>query len=189
MFDANYFRAVVSGRQRGVRAAMLRAGLSVAEPFYRLGVRWRNRQFDTGSREIHRVNVPVISVGNLTVGGTGKTPMVEWLARWFRERGVRVALVSRGYGAEAGARNDEAIELEEKLPDVPHLQNPNRVEAAQTAIEELETQLIVLDDAFQHRRIHRDLSRLSGSAIESGKAGEPGQRENARGKSDLPGNP
>ena len=166
MFDANYFRAVVSGRQRGVRASILRAGLSVAEPFYRLGVRWRNRQFDNGSREIHRVNVPVISVGNLTVGGTGKTPMVEWLARWFRERGVRVALVSRGYGAEAGARNDEALELEEKLPDVPHLQNPNRVEAAQTAIEELETQLIVLDDAFQHRRIHRDLNIVLIDALE-----------------------
>lgn len=166
MFDANYFRAVVSGRRRGVRASILRAGLSAAEPFYRLGVRWRNRQFDTGKRESHRVEVPVISVGNLTVGGTGKTPMVEWLARWFRERGVRVSLISRGYGAEAGSRNDEALELEEKLPDVPHLQNPNRVEAARTAIDECETQLILLDDAFQHRRIHRDLNIVLIDALE-----------------------
>ena len=166
MFDANYFRAVVSGRERGVRAGMLRAGLSLGEPFYRLGVRWRNRQFDSGRREVHRVDVPVISVGNLTAGGTGKTPMVEWLARWFRERGVRVALISRGYGAEAGSRNDEALELEQKLPDVPHLQNPDRVEAARTAIEELETQLIILDDAFQHRRIHRDLNIVLIDALE-----------------------
>jgi tetraacyldisaccharide 4'-kinase len=156
MFDASYFRALVSGQERGVRASMLRAGLSLTEPLYRFGVGWRNRQFDTGSRKAHRVDVPVISVGNLTVGGTGKTPMVEWLARWFRERGVRVALISRGYGAEAGSRNDEALELEQKLPDVPHLQNPDRVEAAQTAIDEFETQLILLDDAFQHRRIHRE---------------------------------
>jgi len=166
MFDANYFRALVSGHERGLRASILRTGLSLAEPFYRVGVRWRNRQFDSGKREIHRVDVPVISVGNLTVGGTGKTPMVEWLARWFRERGVRVALISRGYGAEAGSLNDEALELEEKLPDVPHLQNPDRVEAAKTAIEELETQLIVLDDAFQHRRIHRDLNIVLIDALE-----------------------
>ncbi|MEX0820380.1 MAG: tetraacyldisaccharide 4'-kinase, partial [Pirellulaceae bacterium] len=166
MFDASYFRAVVSGREPGVRASMLRAGLSLAEPFYGIGVRWRNRRFDTGRRQIHRVDVPVISVGNLTVGGTGKTPMVEWLARWFRERGVRVALVSRGYGAEAGSRNDEALELEQKLPDVPHLQNPDRVEAARTAIDECETQLILLDDAFQHRRIHRDLNIVLLDALE-----------------------
>jgi tetraacyldisaccharide 4'-kinase len=99
----------------------------------------------------------VVSVGNVTLGGVGKTPLVEWLARWFRQRGVRVTLISRGYGAEAGARNDEALELEQKLPDVPHVQNPDRVEAAEMAIEEFECQLILLDDAFQHRRIHRDL--------------------------------
>ena len=70
---------------------------------------------------IHRVGVPVVSVGNITLGGTGKTPVVEWLARWFGERGVRVALVSRGYGAKAGRPNDEALELAEKLPGVPHV--------------------------------------------------------------------
>ncbi len=83
--------------------------------------------------------------------------MVEWIAKWFRAREVRVGLISRGYGAEQGSRNDEAMELEERLPDVPHLQNPNRVEAAQTAIDELDSQLLLLDDAFQHRRIRRDL--------------------------------
>jgi tetraacyldisaccharide 4'-kinase len=92
--------------------------------------------------------------------------MVEWLARWFRNRNVRVALISRGYGAEKGSLNDEALELEQKLPDVPHLQNPDRVEAAQIAIEELETELILLDDAFQHRRIHRDLDIVLIDALE-----------------------
>lgn len=116
--------------------------------------------------DAYQVAVPVISVGNLTVGGTGKTPMVEWLARWFRERGVRVAIISRGYGAEAGSLNDEALELEQKLPDVPHLQNPDRVEAGLTAVEEFETQLILLDDAFQHRRIHRDLNIVLIDALE-----------------------
>ncbi len=69
---------------------------------------------------------------------------------------MRVSIISRGYHAEENSRNDEARELEEKLPDVPHIQNPNRIEAAQVAIEELETQLIILDDAMQHRRIGRD---------------------------------
>jgi tetraacyldisaccharide 4'-kinase len=102
------------------------------------------------------VLVPVISVGNLTLGGTGKTPMVEWLARWFRGHGVRVAILSRGYG-HTGGINDEGLVLEENLPDVPHLQNPDRVALAQTAVHELESELIVLDDGFQHRRLARDL--------------------------------
>ena len=100
--------------------------------------------------------MPVVSIGNLTLGGTGKTPCVEWVARYFREREVQVAVVSRGYGTETG-RNDEAMVLEENLPDVPHLQDPDRVAAAERAVEELESELIVLDDGFQHRRLHRDL--------------------------------
>ena len=153
LFDPTAFRDLVSGKRRGVLPVMTRCALAVAEVPYSLVVSRRNRRFDGGQTEIHRVGVPVISVGNLTLGGTGKTPVVEWIARWFRERGVRVCIVSRGYGAEEGSRNDEALELEQKLPDVPHVQNPNRVEAAQMAIEEFETQLMLLDDGFQHRRI------------------------------------
>ncbi len=92
--------------------------------------------------------------------------MVEWLARWFLGRGVHVAIVSRGYGAKAGSRNDEALELAEKLPDVPHVQNPDRVAAARDAIAEHGSQLILLDDAFQHRRIHRDLDIVLLDALE-----------------------
>lgn len=126
----------------------------------------RNRRFDRGASPIHRVSVPVVSVGNMTLGGTGKTPLVEWIARWFRKRGVRVSIVSRGYGAEEGSRNDEARELEQKLPDVPHVQNVDRVAAANIAIEELETQLILLDDGFQHRRLGRDLDIVLLDALE-----------------------
>ena len=145
---------------------MLRCGLRLAEVPYTWAVRWRNRRYDTGAAEIHRIDVPVLSVGNLTLGGTGKTPMVEWLARWFRKRDVRVTIISRGYGAEAGSRNDEALELQQKLPDVPHLQDPDRVAAARLAIEEFQCQLILLDDAFQHRRIARDLDVVLLDALE-----------------------
>jgi tetraacyldisaccharide 4'-kinase len=116
----------------------------------------RNWRFDRGGTEVYRPSVPVVSVGNLTVGGTGKTPMVEWLCRRARERVVRTAILSRGYGAAADGRNDEALELELALPDVPHLQNPDRSASAAVAVEELGSQLLVLDDGFQHRRLARD---------------------------------
>jgi len=83
--------------------------------------------------------------------------MVEFIARYVREKEIRVTLISRGYGSQEGKPNDEALELERKLPTVPHLQNPDRVAAAELAIDELEAELILLDDGFQHRRIHRDL--------------------------------
>lgn len=160
------FRDLVSGRKRGLLPMLKRGGLRMAEVPYTLGVAFRNWQFNSGRRKITRVEVPVISVGNLTVGGTGKTPLVEWLAKYFRRHDVRVAIISRGYGAEAGAVNDEALELEQRLPDVPHLLNPDRVAAANIAIEELESQLLLLDDAFQHRRIARDLDIVLVDALE-----------------------
>lgn len=123
---------------------------------YALVVGLRNLAFDRGWKTTHRVEVPVVSVGNLTLGGTGKTPMVEWISRWFRNRQVRVAILSRGYGDSTGF-NDEGRVLEENLPDVPHLQSPDRVALARIAVEELESQVLVLDDGFQHRRLARDL--------------------------------
>ena len=133
-----------------------RFGLRLASWPYQLGVGLRNAGFDRGWKTVHRVPVPIVSIGNLTLGGTGKTPCVEYVSRYFRASGVQVAILSRGYGAEGG-RNDEAMILEENLPDVPHLQDPDRVGAAHRATEELESELLVLDDGFQHRRLHRDL--------------------------------
>ncbi len=100
--------------------------------------------------------MPVVSIGNLTAGGTGKTPCVEYVVRFYRALDRRVAILSRGYGGD-GARNDEALVLEENLPDVPHLQGADRVALAHIAIEELESEIVVLDDGFQHRRLARDL--------------------------------
>lgn len=160
------FRAVVSGRRKGVTASILRGAFAAAEVGYRAGVAWRNRGFDNGTREVERVSAPVLSVGNLTLGGTGKTPMVEWLAKWFRRQDVRPAIVSRGYGAGASGVNDEALVLEANLPDVPHIQDPYRAAAARVAIEELASQLILLDDGFQHRRLHRDFDLVLLDALE-----------------------
>jgi tetraacyldisaccharide 4'-kinase len=144
----------------------MRCLLRAAEVPYTIAVQWRNRRYDRDPAVPHRASVPVVSVGNLTLGGTGKTPVVKWLARWFRERGVRVAIVSRGYGASAGRQNDEALELSQSLPDVPHVQNPDRVAAAAKVVREFDSQVIVLDDGFQHRRLARDLDIVLLDALE-----------------------
>lgn len=157
MIDATHFREIILGQRRDWRARLWRILFAIAAVPYGWAVAVRNWRFDSGRTPREQVPALVISVGNLTVGGTGKTPFVEWLARWFRQHGDRVVIVSRGYGAEAGQRNDEALELEQKLPDVPHLQNRDRVQAARTAIEEFESQVVILDDGFQHRRLARDL--------------------------------
>jgi tetraacyldisaccharide 4'-kinase len=108
----------------------------------------------------------VVSVGNLTLGGTGKTPLVKWLARWACSRAIRPAIVSRGYGAAAGAPNDEGRELGQALPTVPHVQNPDRVAAARLAIAKFAAEMILLDDGFQHRRLARDLDIVLLDALE-----------------------
>lgn len=157
LLEGQEFRHIVSGRARGLRAAAWRCLFRAAELPYTMAVRWRNRRYDLKRAEIHRVPVPVVSVGNITLGGTGKTPMVEWMARFYRNRGIRVVIVSRGYGAERGVLNDEGRQLEQRLPDVPHLQGADRVALAEVAIEELAAELVLLDDGFQHRRLARDL--------------------------------
>ena len=150
------YLATTSGERRGPLAALARAALLGASGPYAAVMASRNRLYDAGILRRVRVPVPVIVVGNLSTGGTGKTPCVEAIARFYRERDVRVAIVSRGYGSETG-NNDEAMVLEENLPDVPHLQGADRVAQALTAVQELESELLILDDGFQHRRLHRDL--------------------------------
>jgi len=161
MYSRTQILEIISGKRNGFFPALVRAGLGCLTPIYRCVIFFRNRKYDSSiknanSKIVSRVDIPVISVGNLTTGGTGKTPHVIWIAKYLRRRDLRVALISRGYGSESG-RNDEALELEIRLPDVPHLQDPDRFSMAQIAVEELESEIILLDDAFQHRKLARDL--------------------------------
>ena len=150
-------RTIQNGEATGPLAMLARMGLFIASVPYRIVVRHRNRKFDRAKSVIHRVDVPVVCIGNLTVGGTGKTPIVCHLAKWLRMEDVRVAIISRGYRSDGSGSNDEAKELAQRLPDVPHVQNADRYAAATTAVEELESQFLLMDDGFQHRRLHRDL--------------------------------
>jgi tetraacyldisaccharide 4'-kinase len=159
------YLALVRGEARGFGPTLSRCGLRLASVPYGLAIHVRNRLYTSGWRKVHRAGVPVVSVGNLTAGGTGKTPCVEYVAGFYRRRDRRVAILSRGYGS-AGGRNDEALVLEENLPDVPHLQGADRVALARTAVEELESEVLVLDDGFQHRRLARDLDLVLIDATE-----------------------
>lgn len=151
-----HYLRLLSGDAQGLGPALARLGLRVASVTYVLAVQLRNAAYQRGWLRSERVPAAVVSIGNLTVGGTGKTPFVEYVARFYRNLDRRVAILSRGYGG-AGGRNDEALVLEENLPDVPHRQGADRVVLAKIAITELKSEVLVLDDGFQHRRLARNV--------------------------------
>lgn len=151
-----FAREVMSGRKRGLAASLLRVGLWSAQWPYRVGIGCKNVAFDFRLREPFEVGVPIISVGNLTTGGTGKTPVVAFLANWFRDAGANVGLLSRGYKSLDSQANDEKLVLDQLCPGVPQWLNPDRILSAKRAVVE-GCNLLILDDAFQHRRVHRDL--------------------------------
>lgn len=128
----------------------------------------RNRSFDQGVLPSVKVNVPVVSVGNLTAGGTGKTPVIEFLVRHCLTKGIRPGIVSRGYKGEfkgihevellSGAYyGDEPTMIKTHFPDVPFFVGGDRVQAAQGLLQKHSVDLLLADDAFQHRRLARDL--------------------------------
>lgn len=155
--DEAGLRAVMSGEKRGWSAAFTRAALRAASVPYGLVARARGLAYDAGLVRAQRASVPVVSIGNITTGGTGKTPMVAWIANWFRRHEMRVALLSRGYKSLSDSANDEKLVLDQLCPGIPHLQQPDRVASAERAVREFGAQVLVLDDGFQHRRLARDL--------------------------------
>jgi tetraacyldisaccharide 4'-kinase len=151
------FYNLVSGQKTGIAAAVLRGGLGILEVPYCSVVSARNFFYDQQILPARRFSVPIISVGNLTLGGTGKSPMVAWLCRFFLEQNLRPGLVSRGYGKLSSEGNDEFIEMSHQFPTIPHLQHKNRAEAIQKLLQTEQVDLIILDDAFQHRRVARNV--------------------------------
>jgi tetraacyldisaccharide 4'-kinase len=163
-FD-RYILAVMSGARRGAIASGLRALMSAAEPVYRAIVTLRNHRFDAGTG-VRRLPRPVVSIGNITAGGTGKTPVVRWLCEQLHGRGLHSAILMRGYKSAAGL-SDEQRMLQDALADnsVIVRANPNRHEAANQILREHpEVDVFVLDDGFQHRRLARDFDLVLISA-------------------------
>lgn len=153
---------VMNGEARGVGPTLTRAALSLVEPVYAGVAAWRNRRYDRGNASIRRLPRPVISIGNLTTGGTGKTPVVRFLAEGLRRRGLGVGILSRGYKSAPGTLGDEQRMLKSLLGDEqPRVEieaDPDRYAAGIRLLERApSTAVLLLDDGFQHRRLHRDL--------------------------------
>ncbi len=149
------YKQIISGRT-GIWSAPVRATLSALSCAYTVAINRRNARFDRGEREVVELPVGVISIGNITTGGTGKTPLVIEVARRCIARGRRPAVIARGYGSHAGGMNDELQMVSECLPNVICVADPDRVRAGRDAMR-AGADVLVLDDGFQHRRIARDL--------------------------------
>jgi tetraacyldisaccharide 4'-kinase len=120
-------------------------------------VRIRNRFYDKG-RNVHSIPLPVIAVGNVTVGGTGKTPLVTWIVRRLRKHGHNPAIVMRGYAAVEPSKADEAVEYHQRLENIDVVIGADRVAMVNAYIAGGGgADCFVMDDGFQHRRIGRDL--------------------------------
>jgi len=161
-------------RQETRAQRLWRAPLAVASWLYGAGARLHRLAYRRGWRSPRRLSCTVVSVGNLAVGGSGKTPMAAWLARGLRQRGYKVALASRGYGRRGRARvrvvsdgrrvgadvaeaGDEPLLLAAHAPGVPVLVGADRSVVGLRAIALFGTDVLVLDDGFQHHRLARDL--------------------------------
>jgi tetraacyldisaccharide 4'-kinase len=129
----------------------------VAAFAYGMGVHARNSLWDANIRKPTSVGIPVISVGNVSVGGTGKTPFVRWCVEALQASGHHPVIALRGYGARDGV-SDEAEEFRAMLPGVPVAVGADRVASiARARAADPRVDCAVLDDAFQHRQIARDL--------------------------------
>ncbi len=145
---------------------------------YGVGIRLRNLLYRRGLLRTFSVDAPVISVGNLTTGGTGKTPLVQWIAEQLVASGRRPCVLTRGYARKSSGRvvvsdyaavlsnadeaGDEAFLLAQNLRGrAAVICDGDRVAAARWANENLQSDVCVLDDAFQHQRIKRQLNILT----------------------------
>jgi tetraacyldisaccharide 4'-kinase len=149
--------------------------LSAASVIYGWGVKLRTMLYQQGILKARKLPCVVISIGNITAGGTGKTPMTIYLTTLLKKLGYSVAIVSRGYRGKAEKQGgivsngseilmtpeeagDEPFMMAQILKDVPVLVGGNRFASGMTAIRQFKPDIIVLDDAFQHLRLHRDIN-------------------------------
>jgi tetraacyldisaccharide 4'-kinase len=145
--------------------------------FYRLLIQLRHALYKTGVLKSYSVPCPVISVGNITMGGTGKTPMVIYLAQMFKEKGVKTTVLSRGYKGKSSEKvavvsngerillnaqdaGDEPFLLSQALPGVPVIIGSNRVLSGHYALEHFSPEILLLDDGFQHLKLKRGVDIL-----------------------------
>jgi tetraacyldisaccharide 4'-kinase len=181
-----YVMDVVEGRRQGLTRRTVEGALWLLSKVYRFAVWVRTQGYESGVLRRHSLPCLTISVGNITVGGTGKTPFVEALARALRDRGRRIAVLSRGYKSQrrygqgaagqgetclpkvvsdgqsifldSAIAGDEPYLLAQNLDKVAILVDKNRVRAGRYAVSQLGVDTLILDDGFQHLRLKRDVN-------------------------------
>jgi tetraacyldisaccharide 4'-kinase len=140
---------------------------------YRFITGLRNFSYSFGILRTHRLDIPVISIGNITIGGTGKTPTVIFLAQWLQRRGKKVCVLSRGYGRQGAGTvivsdgvsvqahwsqaGDEPVLMANRLPGAAVVVDADRVRGGRVAQSLFKPDVILLDDGMQHRRLHRNI--------------------------------
>jgi tetraacyldisaccharide 4'-kinase len=155
------FLRIISGERTDITAALSRVLLHGLSWGYGTGVRLRNLAWEMGLASVHQPAVPVISIGNLTTGGTGKTPVTALLCRMLQTMQHRPGILSRGYRAQSEQGNDEFRVLQLTAPGVPHVQNPDRIAGLQRLLQSPDPErpdVVLLDDGMQHRRLGRALN-------------------------------
>ena len=172
-----YWRGLATGSRRGLSGSLVLLLLMPLAGLYAFALRFRAGLYRYGLLKTERLPRPVISIGNITVGGTGKTPVTAHIARILLARGCRVAVLSRGYGGSlegqtcvvsdgatimlsAGECGDEPYLLASTVPGLMVVIGTDRYAAGQMAMQQLSPDIFLLDDGFQHLRLHRDLNIL-----------------------------
>lgn len=150
---------IISGKDTSLKAKATRCLMSILTPGYAIATTTRAKLFDLGIKTTHPLGRPTISVGNLTTGGTGKTPMVGFIVQHLLSLGQQPAILLRGYKATDTHGSDEAAVYRNQFGErVPVITNPSRVDGAQNALTQFPgVTCFVLDDGFQHRKAARDL--------------------------------
>jgi len=159
--NQNSYRELITTTGGGFGKRTLRACLRLIAAAYSLIVRLRNLGYDKHWFKSHSSSAPVISVGNITTGGTGKTPLVIWLCNLLAKKGQTCAILTRGYKTQPGILSDEPAILAKSCPSAKIIVNPDRIAGAQKAVKEYNPTVIVMDDGFQHRKLKRDLDIIT----------------------------
>src|SRR5688500_1773583 len=113
----SYLHRVISNQERGIAASALRSGLRIGEFFYTSATTLRNKLYDANILRAHHLPIPVISIGNITAGGTGKTPFVRYLATKLKQNGFHLAILMRGYHRTTTGISDEQSVLTDQLKE------------------------------------------------------------------------
>jgi tetraacyldisaccharide 4'-kinase len=144
-----------------VTAALLRLLLRAVSCLYSVVIALRNFSYSKGWFKTHRADAPVISIGNITTGGTGKTPLVIWRCNLLRQKNIRCAVLTRGYKSKGSRLSDEPAILARNCAGARVIINPHRLAGAAQAVTQFAAGVLVMDDGFQHRRLARDLDILA----------------------------